>query len=801
MNNYSDVIAQITAFGLHVDRLEVGRMVRCKVEGDKEKRGWYILHQVTLNGGETVLVGSYGIWQGSENNAQKIDLQKTELSPEQKSAIKKRIAEDAKKAAAQQKFQQERAAKKAESVWKKLLTEGDCEYLRRKAVANHGGRFSAKGAFIIPLLDTTGRIHGLQFILDKVKHREEIAKRDGKDKQFWPPGLSKKSHFHLMGLPADVLLITEGYATGASLHEATGLPVAIAFDAGNFPSVADALKKRYPQTKFLFCADDDAFSRCKHCQKPVKVNESSECQDCKKPHGKENAGQKYAEIAALAVNGRVIAPKFADENARWEYYCKNQGKLTDFNDLHITDGLHTVRSQIEATLFGFGWSVTVKAGAVNTRGGGGNDEKHISKPIAYAEELLDRYALVYGMGGMLFDYYKHMRISMIDMKQLCTRPDISRGWQESLERKVVDAEQVGFDPTEKNPDIICNTWAGWPTQPKQGDCELLLDLLMYMCGNEKNQQEVYDWVLKWLAYPLQHPGAKMKTTVVIHGGQGTGKNLFFDAVLKIYGKYGRVIDQSAIEDKFNDCFSGKLFMLADEVVARSDLYHVKNKLKGLITGDRIRINPKNMAAYEETNHVNMVFLSNERMPVVLEQDDRRHMVLWTPPKINNPTFYKDIAHEIANGGSAALHYFLLNLDLGDFNPDTKPVMTVAKLELQDLSRDSVTQFYAEWNGGHILGVSPIPALSDDVFKLYLEWCKREVVKPRQQSKVMDAIGKIPGAKKEYTRYQQGFIAKQYIRMVVFPSNAEEMNPGNSRGAWIGEKIEEFKEMLKDYIEN
>jgi putative DNA primase/helicase len=78
-------------------------------------------------------------------------------------------------------------------------------------------------------------------------------------------------------------------------------------------------------------------------------------------------------------------------------------------------------------------------------------------------------------------------------------------------------------------------------------------------------------------------------------------------------------------------------MIADEVVARSDVYHIKNKLKGLITGDRIRINPKNFAAYWERNHLNLVFLSNEAMPVVLEEDDRRHCVIWTPPRKLEPS--------------------------------------------------------------------------------------------------------------------------------------------------------------------
>ena len=67
--------------------------------------------------------------------------------------------------------------------------------------------------------------------------------------------------------------------------------------------------------------------------------------------------------------------------------------------------------------------------------------------------------------------------------------------------------------------------------------------------------------------PIQHPGAKLKSTIVVHGPQGTGKNLFFEALMRIYGEYGDVIDQSAVEDKFNDWASRKLFMIADEVVA------------------------------------------------------------------------------------------------------------------------------------------------------------------------------------------------------------------------------------------
>jgi putative DNA primase/helicase len=268
---------------------------------------------------------------------------------------------------------------------------------------------------------------------------------------------------------------------------------------------------------------------------------------------------------------------------------------------------------------------------------------------------------------------------------------------------------------------------------------VLLDLLEYLCGGEPNAREVYLWVLKWLAYPIQHPGAKMRTALIFHGGQGAGKNLFFEAMMAIYGEYGRIIDQAAIEDKFNDWASRKLFLIGDEVVARQELFHVKNKLKGLVTGEWVRINPKNVAAHDERNHVNIVFLSNETQPLVLEKDDRRYAVIHTPDKLGED-FYREVADEIHKGGIEALHHHLLHLDLGEFNEHTKPPMTESKKALIDVSLDSVERFLRDWIDGDILlgqDNEPLPFCpcgSADLYTAYQRWCRQEgVSKPREQN--------------------------------------------------------------------
>ncbi|RTL35405.1 MAG: DNA primase, partial [Rhodocyclaceae bacterium] len=101
--NYDSVVRQLTDAGLIFDRLMIGptasgRPWRCKVEGDHEKRGWYLVDEITLKSGDVVLVGHYGIWRGDNSGATKIELERQALTAEEKAAIRARLAADKKKA-------------------------------------------------------------------------------------------------------------------------------------------------------------------------------------------------------------------------------------------------------------------------------------------------------------------------------------------------------------------------------------------------------------------------------------------------------------------------------------------------------------------------------------------------------------------------------------------------------------------------------------------------------------------------------------------------------------------------------
>ena len=178
------------------------------------------------------------------------------------------------------------AASKASSIWnaKPSALEAGCPavnehpYLVKKGIQSHGakvyrgsltiGEMACNGALMIPAM-LRGQITSLQFI-----------NADG-EKRFLPGGA--KGGF-LIGKIEDSkpVCIAEGYATGASIHEATGYPVIVAFDAGNLKRMAEAIRVKNPDAVIVVCADMDD----------------------------NNVGQLKASEAALAVNGMVAFPSF-----------------------------------------------------------------------------------------------------------------------------------------------------------------------------------------------------------------------------------------------------------------------------------------------------------------------------------------------------------------------------------------------------------------------------------------------------------------------------------------------------------
>ena len=135
------------------------------------------------------------------------------------------------------------------------------------------------------------------------------------DKRFHSGGRIKGC-YHAIGRPAGRIIVCEGYATGASLHEATGEAVAVAFNAGGLEAVALALRAKYPALQIVLAADDDHLTD-------------------------GNPGLSKATAAAQAVGGLVAVPQFP---------AGRGDKDTDFNDLAALAGLDAVKACMDAAI-------------------------------------------------------------------------------------------------------------------------------------------------------------------------------------------------------------------------------------------------------------------------------------------------------------------------------------------------------------------------------------------------------------------------------------------------------------------
>lgn len=319
-----DVLKQLQDYGLRpATPLVVGKRVRCEAQNDKapEKTGWYVIYEHLTSDHRTIYCGAYGDWrQGEKGSWQRIKPKGGRLSAEDREVMKKRAEEGQRKAAEAEARKHRTAARRAAAMWKKLPEKGTSLYVERKRVVAFGLRYSKKsGAALVPMRRVKdGQLSGLQVLYPQVQADT------GRDKSYWPYGLEKEGAAHIIGPdpePGDVVLVCEGYATGASLHMATNLPTVVCFDAGNLLPVGKALRERYPGRQLLFCADDD--------WKTV-ING--------KPH---NTGRIRAENAATVTGGQVVLPVF--DNNREE-------RWTDFNDLHCAEGLETVRRQVMAAV-------------------------------------------------------------------------------------------------------------------------------------------------------------------------------------------------------------------------------------------------------------------------------------------------------------------------------------------------------------------------------------------------------------------------------------------------------------------
>jgi putative DNA primase/helicase len=271
-----------------------GKLRRFSSNGKKaDDAGWYLLHD------DGIPAGSFGDWRTGIMQTWRADIGRT-LTAGEEAAHRAKVEAMRREREAEETRRKSEAKAKAAAIWQEAEpAPGDHPYLTRKGIKASGAKLHSD-ALLIPMR-ADGEIHSLQFIGP-----------DG-DKRFLTGGRVKGCYFSI-GNPngAAALCIAEGFATGATIHETTGYPVAVAFNAGNVGVVAKAMRDKFPDLPLILCADDDTLTE-------------------------GNPGLTAATEAARSVGGLLALPDFGiDRPAR----------ATDFNDMAALCGADAVQQAI-----------------------------------------------------------------------------------------------------------------------------------------------------------------------------------------------------------------------------------------------------------------------------------------------------------------------------------------------------------------------------------------------------------------------------------------------------------------------
>ncbi|KAA6393165.1 MAG: hypothetical protein EZS28_011307 [Streblomastix strix] len=214
---------------------------------------------------------------------------------------------------------------------------------------------------------------------------------------------------------------------------------------------------------------------------------------------------------------------------------------------------------------------------------------------------------------------------------------------------------------------------------------------MYLDLNKETiaagDERVYEYILNWMAWLIQNPGKKSRTTIVLQGRQGIGKNRFIDVIAELTSRYScsNITNIDEFTGRFNSVVENKKFAVLNEIMNYNDSKKgVATVMKSIISVLTIRINEKNQLRRTAENVMNIIYVTNADMPVQLDIDDRCYLVCAckivhqvSEKHKDDVEYFNELSQSYTQEFYENLVTFLLETDTSQFNP-TLIQMTEAK---------------------------------------------------------------------------------------------------------------------------
>jgi hypothetical protein len=254
-------------------------------------------------------------------------------------------------------------------------------------------------------------------------------------------------------------------------------------------------------------------------------------------------------------------------------------------------------------------------------------------------------------------------------------------------------EYRGFTcrPGGNDDDGLLNLWRGLAIKPERGDPRPILDFIHQVICNKDDQ--LFKWVISWIAQAVQRPHEKPGTAIILVGPQGTGKSTFGKLLTDIFGPHAMSVHSAErLTRLFNFHLKDKCIVVLEEAPL---LRRHANAMKDLITNPRMMVEPKGVDAFEIDNHVRIVVCTNELHALAASADERRYCVIRVSSvHQEDHAYFGGLYHWMENGGLSAFVYFLQRYPYSKVNLRRVP-RTKALLEQQQSSFSPLQHFVWE----------------------------------------------------------------------------------------------------------
>ncbi len=287
-------------------------------------------------------------------------------------------------------------------------------------------------------------------------------------------------------------------------------------------------------------------------------------------------------------------------------------------------------------------------------------------------------------------------------------------------------KSITFDPSGKCPKDKYNLWRGFSVEPDPtGSWDMLREhITRNICRGDESKAA---WVIGWFAHMVQHPDKKLGTSLTVRGKMGAGKTILGVHMGALYRPHYVLVDAPRyVTGQFNSHMASCLLLHADEAFFAGNPA-AAGLLRGLVTGDTLRVENKGKDSYELKNYLRLYVSSNNSWIVPAGMEERRFAVLDAGDgRLQDRDYFKEMGRQMKDGGYAAMLYDLLRFDQTSVDVASIPA-TEALIEQKLHSVDAITRFWYDLlERGEVVegaGKWPENVVISDLYRDYVECCR------------------------------------------------------------------------------